>query len=237
MKRVKRGIIAILVVSGLAFVYGSGLYHQLNLKNLQSLQLDLTQFQNANLSLVAFGYFLGYLLYCLIGVPGITVLNVFGGVLLGFELGSILSIVAVSLGSLGSFLIARFLFRSFIHRKFAGKLHSIERHLKEEGSLFLFSLRLVPVIPYSILNFIFGLSPMRSSSFFVATFLGLLPMTFLYNYLGHEASAQFQTIHSVTELISWKIVVGLCLIAAFPYLGKKYVLPILRNKRRLPHAE
>ncbi len=134
-----------------------------------------------------------YTLLTIIGVPG-TVLSVAGGLAFGLVWGTIWSAVGATLGALGAFFTARYLLRDFAETKF-GKyriLDYLQKMVQENPLQFVLSLRLAPVTPFNLINFLFGLTSIHWFPYTVGTFFGIIPGTFAYTWLGVSGGEALQ---------------------------------------------
>lgn len=126
-----------------------------------------------------------YTLLTIIGVPG-TVLSIAGGLTFGLVWGTIWSAVGATFGALGAFFTARYLLRDFAETKFSKYriLDYLQKMVQENPLQFVLSLRLAPVTPFNLINFLFGLTSIHWFPYTVGTFFGIIPGTFAYTWLG-----------------------------------------------------
>lgn len=120
-----------------------------------------------------------------IGLPG-TILTVAGGLAFGLVWGSVWSIVGATLGSLGGFWVSRYLLRTYAERKFRrySLLARLQETVKDRPFLCVLVVRFVPISPFSLVNYLFGLTPVHWLPYATATFLGIIPGTIAYTWLG-----------------------------------------------------
>jgi uncharacterized membrane protein YdjX (TVP38/TMEM64 family) len=124
-------------------------------------------------------YFVGaYLILGLFGLPGSTMLNITAGVLFDFWKGLFLIIVGSTLASSLAFFSFRYLFRSYVEDKVRSRFPKLEENLEQEGAYFVFSIRLFPVIPFSVTNLVLAVSPVRFFTYLVLTLLAPLPLSY-----------------------------------------------------------
>ena len=126
-----------------------------------------------------------YTLLTVAGIPG-TVLTIVGGIIFGVWWGTLWSVVGATLGALGAFLAARYLFRDRLKHQFQDNkyLSKFEQSIKRNPFLFVLAIRFAPISPFNVVNFLFGLTPLHWLSYTAATFIGIIPGTFAYVWLG-----------------------------------------------------
>ena len=111
-------------------------------------------------------YFAIYVLVTALSLPGATVMTLAGGALFGFWPALLVVSFASTLGATLAMLVARFLLRDWVQGKFGDKLRAINAGIVKEGAYYLFSLRLVPIFPFFLINLAMGLTPMRATTFY-----------------------------------------------------------------------
>lgn len=167
------------------------------------------------------GFIAIYAVATVLGVPG-TILTVLGGVIFGSALGTFLVVVGATIGATGAFFVARFLARDFIAEKF-GKTKWFKRFdegIEAEGLYFMLFVRLVPVFPFNGLNYASGLTKIRFRDYFIGTFVGIIPASFVFvNAASKAADAAAGEKIGPGFFIS---LVLLGLIALLPVAYKKY---------------
>ena len=126
-----------------------------------------------------------YTLLTVIGVPG-TVLTIVGGCLFGIWYGTIISIISATLGALCAFWAARYLFRNSAQRRFSNsvRLTKFQTAVREQPFGFVLTTRLIPISPFNLVNYLFGLTTIDWLSYTWATFIGVIPGCFIYTWIG-----------------------------------------------------
>lgn len=162
-----------------------------------------------------------YLTLGLFGLPGSTMLMLTSGVLFGFWKGLGLVVVASTAASALAFLSFRYLFRDFVERRVRGRLKDVEEGLQREGAYFVFALRLLPAIPYSLTNLVLSISPVEFGTYVGVSLLGLLPRYLLYVYAG----AHLGDVQDPDDLFSPSVIAVLALLAVLPWIIKRVVRP------------
>ena len=126
-----------------------------------------------------------YTILTIVGIPG-TILTIVGGCLFGLWHGTLISIISASLGALGAFLTARYLLQDFAQRKFNNnkQLNKFQTAVLNQPFYFVLTTRLVPISPFNIVNYLFGLTTINWFDYTFATFVGVIPGSFAYTWLG-----------------------------------------------------
>ncbi len=171
--------------------------------------------QRAPLSAAA-AYALVYVLVTGLSLPGAAVLTLAGGAVFGLGLGTLLVSFASSAGATIAFLLARTLLRQPVQQRFGARLAPIEAGLRRDGVLYLLSLRLVPVVPFFLVNVVMGLTPLPTRSFYLASQIGMLPGTLVYV----NAGTQLAQLRSLEGILTPPLLLSLALLAAFPWIAR-----------------
>jgi uncharacterized membrane protein YdjX (TVP38/TMEM64 family) len=149
-----------------------------------------------------------------ISLPVGSALSLSAGALFDFWLGTGLIIVASAFGSLFAFLAARYLFRDIVRRWFGRWLGIVDRGIERDGALYLFMLRLSPVVPFFAVNPVMGLTKIRTGTFFWVSQIGMLPSCFLYVFAG----TQLAHLNSPKDILSLELFGVLLLLAIMPLI-------------------
>src|SRR5207302_5821473 len=112
---------------------------------------------------------------------------------------------------------SRYVLRDWVQRRFGDRLEPVNRGVEKDGGYYLFALRLVPVVPFFLINLGMGLTPMRVTTFAAVSWLGMLLGTFLYVNAGTELA----TLDSLADLLSWKVLGSLALLGLTPLAVRK----------------
>ncbi len=173
-------------------------------------------------------YFAVYVLATAFSLPAAAFLTVIGGMLFGLWWGTLLASFASTLGATLAFLFSRYLLRDWVQARLGRYLRRINEGVKRDGAFYLFSLRLIPIFPFWVLNLAFGLTPLRTGTYYVASQLGMLPATAVYV----NAGAQLGQVESFTVqgVLTPGLLVSLALIAVFPFLARGLVNLIQRRR-------
>ncbi|MCZ0932765.1 MAG: TVP38/TMEM64 family protein [Oligoflexia bacterium] len=161
-------------------------------------------------------YFCIYVFCATFSIPGAALLSLVSGFLFGFFIGSAVVSLGSATGAVCSFLISRFLMKNFVQKKFASRLKTINEGLKKNGAFYLFSLRLIPVFPFFLINILMGVTPISTKQFVIGSFLGMLPGTFVFVNAGR----QLAHISSIHQIFSVKVILSFILLALLPWIFK-----------------
>lgn len=217
------GVLIVLTV--LFFVFD--LHHWLTLDNLKSHQQTLARYYEGQAIPTISLYFGLYLIMAALSLPGAAVLTLAGGAFFGVVSGTIIVSFASSIGATAAFLVSRFLLRDGVKRKFGNKLQTVDAGVRKDGAFYLFTLRLVPIFPFFIINLVMGLTAIRTSVFYIVSQVGMLPGTLVYV----NAGTQLAKLESLKGILSPSLLLSFALLGVFPLLAKKAVAMI--NHRRI----
>lgn len=199
-------------------------YEYLQLSSLQLWQGGVKFFLSQFPFLSACVYFVTYILVTGFSLPGAVVLTLAGGWFFGLLKGTLLVSFASSLGAFIAFLCARFLLKDFLwNSRFKEKIISISENIKKEGVYYLLTLRLIPLVPFFLVNLAMGLTSMRPRTFFFISQLGMLPATILYV----NAGTQLSKIETLKDIMSFPVLVSFSLLGIFPLIIRYF----LRKKK------
>lgn len=182
------GILVKLAVAGAVLAIIAIAYTQfgdaLSLQSLAQQESQLRAFQTESPWMVYGAAFLIYVLVAGLSLPGAAVLTLVYGWYFGLRDGMFLVSFASTTGATVAFLLSRFLFRDSIQNKFGERLTSFNESLEKEGPFYLFTLRLIPAVPFFVINAVMGLTPIKTRTFWWVSQLGMLAGTFVYVYAG-----------------------------------------------------
>ena len=210
--------IAVIVVIAVAiagwFHFGLGSYLQFD--TLQQRVGDLRVWYADNPALAGLLYFALYVVVTALSVPGAAVMTLAGGALFGFWYALLLVSFASSIGATLAFLVSRLLLRDWVQGKFGRQLRSFNAGFEKDGAFYLFSLRLVPIFPFFVINLLMGLLPIGAWRFYWVSQLGMLPGTAVYV----NAGTRLGELESTAGIMSPGLLLSFVLLAVFPLLAK-----------------
>jgi len=168
-------------------------------------------------------YVVSFLIYAVVtglSIPGATVLTLLYAWFFGLVWGVILVSFASTTGATIAFWLSRYLFRGAIQRRFGVRLEQFNDALEREGPFFLFTLRLIPVIPFFVINVVMGLTPLKTSTYWFVSQVGMLPATMVYVYAGAAVPTLAELAERGTSgVLSVQVLVALALLGLFPFLA------------------
>jgi pyruvate/2-oxoglutarate dehydrogenase complex dihydrolipoamide dehydrogenase (E3) component/uncharacterized membrane protein YdjX (TVP38/TMEM64 family) len=162
-------------------------------------------------------YFGIYALATALSLPGATILTLAGGAVFGLWRGLLIVSFASSVGATLAFLAARFLLRDAVQRRFGERLGAIDRGIARDGAFYLFTLRLVPLFPFFLINLLMGLSAMPAVTYYWVSQVGMLPGTVVYVLAGTELGQ----LTSARGLFSPGMLLAFALLGIFPLLARR----------------
>jgi len=223
----KTGMIAVVILAVIAFQYFD-LGQYLSLDYIKASQQRLHELYLANRLVVIGGYMAIYIAVAALSLPGAAVLTLAGGGLFGLAIGTVIVSFASTIGATLACLVSRFLLRESVQKKFGDRLAAINKGIEEEGAFYLFSLRLVPVFPFFMINLLMGLTRMRLTTFFWVSQLGMLPGTLVYVNAGKELAK----IESLSGIMSPGLLGSFVVLGLFPITVKK-LLALYKKKKQV----
>lgn len=198
----------------------------LTLEQLKASQAQFVAWQTSHPWLVALVYFCLYILITALSLPGAAILTLAGGALFGLWQGLVLVSFASSIGATLAFLASRYLFRTSIEQRFSQQLQAINQGIAKEGAFYLFTLRLVPLFPFFLINLLMGLTQLPTRTFYWVSQLGMLAGTIVYV----NAGTQLAQINSLKGILSPGLILSFTLLGIFPWLGK-VLLSFIQQRR------
>lgn len=227
MKNIYRFILVSAIVLAIAFCYRSGWLEFLTFDHLKNEQADLKLRTEAHFFEAVAGFFTLYVVVTALSIPGAAVMSLAGGAIFGLFWGTLIISFASTLGATLCFIGSRFLFRGFVEKRFVQAYERIDRGLKSEGVFYLFSLRLIPAIPFFLINLVFGLTRMKTTTFFIVSQIGMLPGTIAYV----NAGTRLGEINNLSEVMRPDVIMSFLILAILPWIGKAIlrVLALVRT--------
>jgi len=210
------------------FVFDLGQYFTLDY--LKEQQHEFIKFYLKNQWLTIGVYFGIYITVTALSLPGAAIMTLAGGAIFGLAMGTVVVSFASTIGATLAFLVSRFLLRNYVQNKFQDKLVSINDGIRKDGAFYLFTLRLIPIFPFFIINLVMGVTPIRTLQFFVVSQIGMLPGTIVYINAGSQIAA----IDSLSGILSPGLLASFALLGIFPLFAKK-IVEYLKTRKYLRH--
>ncbi len=212
----KLAIVIFIVALIVAFV-ALDLHRYLTLDYLKSQQQAFDTYYQAHKLSSLLIYFCLYVLVTALSLPGAAVLTLAGAGLFGFWLALLVVSFASSIGATGAFLVSRFLLHDWVQNKFGNRLKAINSGVEKEGAFYLFSLRLVPIFPFFVINLVMGLTPLKVGLYYIVSQIGMLPGTIVYV----NAGTQLGQLESAAGILSPALLLSFALLGIFPLVAKR----------------
>ena len=212
----KKTAVIIVMLGTIAAFFSFDLYQYLALDALKAQQTRLIAYYIAQPITTAFAFFMIYVVLVALSIPVVLILSVAAGAIFGLVWGTVIVSFASSLGATLAFLVARFVFRDIVQAKFSVYLKTLDDGVKRDGSLYLFTLRLVPAVPFVALNLLMGLTTMKTFRFYLVSQAGMFPATIVFT----NAGTQLVKLDSLSGILSPALLSSLALIAVIPFFGK-----------------
>ncbi len=176
--------------------------------------------------LVGGGFLLFYIMVTALSLPGAAIMTLAAGALFGLLWGVVIVSFASTIGATVAFLVSRYLLRNSVQHHFGDRLKSINEGMEKDGAFYLFTLRLVPVFPFFLINLLMGLTPIRTATFYWVSQLGMLAGTIVYV----NAGTRLADIDDISDILSPLLIFSFILLGLFPLLAKK-LLALLKSWR------
>ncbi|MGD9833807.1 MAG: FAD-dependent oxidoreductase [Piscinibacter sp.] len=216
----RRQVIVLLVlIAAVAAFFAFDLGRFLSLEALKQRQAELAALYDARPLWVIGVYFAIYVAATALSLPGAVILTLAGGAIFGLAVGTLVVSFASSVGATLAFLAARYLLRDGVRERFGARLADVDRGIAREGGFYLFTLRLVPLFPFFVINLLMGLTTMRAWTFYWVSQLGMLAGTLVYV----NAGTQLARIESLKGILSPGLLGAFVLLGLFPLVAKKIV--------------
>lgn len=222
-----RRLLLIAVLVGLIAAYfGFDLGRYFSLENFKAQQVAIEGWRSAQPLLAVVIYFVIYVAVTGLSLPGAAVMTLVGGAVFGLLGGLVLVSFASTIGATLAFLVSRFLLRDWVQNRFGERLRAINAGVEKEGGFYLFTLRLVPLFPFFIINLAMGLTSIKTRTFYWVSQLGMLAGTFVYV----NAGTQLARIDSLSGILSPALIGSFALLGVFPLIAKKIVELVAARK-------
>jgi pyruvate/2-oxoglutarate dehydrogenase complex dihydrolipoamide dehydrogenase (E3) component/uncharacterized membrane protein YdjX (TVP38/TMEM64 family) len=212
-----RKIIVVAIFAAVCGFFLFDLNQLLTLENIKARQTEFLQWRDEAPFLVSVVFFVLYVLVTATSLPGATIMTLAGGGFFGLAWGFVIISFASTIGATLAFLISRYLLRDWVQKRFGDRLAAINKGVEQEGALYLFSLRLVPIFPFFLINILMGLTPIRTFTYYWVSQVGMLAGTLVYI----NAGTQLAKIDSLKGIVSPGLLLSFTLLGVFPIIAKK----------------
>lgn len=220
-------LILLAAIVGLVVLYFAfGLNQYLTFEQLSAQQTQFNIWLAAHPILLPAGFFALYILVTALSLPGAAIMTLAAGALFGLWQGLLLASFASSIGATLAFLVARFILRDTVQQRFGDKLTAVNRGIERDGAFYLFTLRLIPLFPFFIINLAMGLTRLNAWTFYWVSQVGMLAGTLVYVNAGTQLAA----IESLGDIFSLQLLLSFTLLALFPWLALGVVRGLQRRR-------
>lgn len=228
--RTKKVLILLGIALSIGLFFTFDLQRYLTLSELKARQASFGSYYVEHRLLSLAAYFVLYVLATGLSLPGAAVMTLAGGALFDFWPALLVVSFSSTLGASLAFLVSRFLLRDWVQSHFGARLQAINEGVAKEGAFYLFSLRLVPLFPFFVINLVLGLTPMPVRTFYWVSQIGMLAGTAVYV----NAGTQLGQINSLSGILSPGLLISFVLLGLFPLISKKG-LDMLKQRKALAH--
>ena len=218
MNKKKIAIFALIALAIVAY-FQLGLGQYLNLDALKAQQAALGDYHRQHPWQVAGLYFVAYVAVTALSLPGALPMTLAGGAIFGLLWGTVIVSFASSIGATLAFLAARFLLRDWVSERFGERLKAVDEGIRRDGAFYLFTLRLIPVFPFFLVNLLLALTAMKARTFYWVSQIGMLAGTIVYV----NAGTQLARIDSLAGIVSPGLLASFALLGIFPLIARKIV--------------
>lgn len=222
----KKVILIIALACALAAAYALDVGQYLNLEYFKTQQDNINHYVTANHLTSLALFFVIYVAVTALSIPGAALMTLIAGALFGLLEGLILVSFASTLGATLAMMVSRTLLRDTIQNRFADAFKTVNAGVEKEGALYLFTLRLVPVVPFFVINLVMGLTNMPARTFFWVSQVGMLAGTAVFV----NAGTQIANIESLSGILSPELMGSFILLGVFPILAKRIMEMIKRRQ-------
>jgi pyruvate/2-oxoglutarate dehydrogenase complex dihydrolipoamide dehydrogenase (E3) component/uncharacterized membrane protein YdjX (TVP38/TMEM64 family) len=225
---IKKVVLLVIFLSLIALFFVLDLQQIFNLEYFQAQRDVILAYKTEDFWLSSLIYFLLYIIVAALSLPAAAILTIAGGAVFGLAWGLLMVSFASTIGATLAFLLSRTLLRDWVQTRFGRYLKPINDGIERDGAFYLFTLRLIPVFPFFLVNALMALTPISTLSFYVVSQLGMLFGTALYVNVGAELGMAT----SLPDIFNIGVIRAVVVLAIFPWLAK-LLLRILRNRKVL----
>mgnify|MGYP005845117693 FL=1 len=223
---IKKLLLVLIAAAGIGMFFHFNLHQLLTLDGLKGSMDQFNQYKAQSPLLVIGGFFLLYVVVTALSLPGAAILTLAAGALFGLVEGLLVASFASTIGATLAFLVSRYLLRDTIKKRFPERLAAIDKGVDKEGAFYLFTLRLVPVFPFFLINLLMGLTAIKSWTFYWVSQIGMLAGTFVFV----NAGTQLAQIERLSGILSLDLILSFALLGVFPLIAKA-ILNVFKKRR------
>ncbi|MFY8124536.1 MAG: VTT domain-containing protein, partial [Hydrogenophaga sp.] len=224
--RFRQALLLLLLALAIGVFVALDLGRFLSFEQLKASQASFAQLHADQPLTVAVVYFVLYVAATALSIPGAAIITLAGGAIFGLWQGLLIVSFASTLGATFAFLASRFLLRDWVEARFGQRLTDIHLGVDREGGFYLFTLRLIPVVPFFLINLLMGLTRMKVWTFYWVSQLGMLAGTAVYV----NAGTQLAQLDSVKGILSPALLGSFVLLGIFPLIARRIVAAVQQRK-------
>ena len=218
-RTLSRLILLALIAAAIGAFFAFDLGTHLTLENLQAQRGRLLDYYDQNPLTFISAYMGVYIAVTALSLPGAVIMTLAGAAVLGLTVGTVVISFASTIGATLAFLVSRFLLRDYVQNRFREKLRAMNEGIERDGVFYLFTLRLIPLFPFFMINLAMGVTPIRTWHYFIVSQIGMLPGTLVYV----NAGTQLAELSSLSGILSPALLGSFALLGLFPLAAKKLV--------------
>ena len=217
----RKKLLLVMLILGLIVAYKFfGLESFFSFENLKAQKELLLSLVQSHFWLSAAVLMLGYALSVALMIPIATFFALAAGFMFGALWGTLIAVLGATLGAGASFYLARFVLGESLQQKYTQELNRFNSEFEANGYSYLFALRLLPIFPFFLINLLCGLTRIDVKTFFITTFIGIIPGGFAYTYAG----SQLSSINALSDIFTKEMAL------AFVFLGLLSLIPVVYKK-------
>ena len=223
---IKKLFLLLIAAAAIGLFFHFDIHQLLTLDGLKGSMDQFTEYKTESPLLVIGGFFLLYVVVTALSLPGATILTLAAGAFFGLTEGLLIASFASTIGATLAFLVSRYLLRDTIKQRFPERLAAIDAGVEKEGGFYLFTLRLVPVFPFFLINLLMGVTSLKSWTYYWVSQVGMLAGTFVFV----NAGTQLAQIESLSGILSFDLILSFALLGIFPFIAKG-ILNVFKQRR------
>lgn len=223
---IKKIFLLLIAAAAVGLFFHFDLHQLLTLDGLKGSMDQFSNYKEQSPLLVIGGFFLLYVVVTALSLPGAAILTLAAGALFGLVEGLLVASFASTIGATLAFLVSRYLLRDTIKQRFPERLAAIDAGVEKEGGFYLFTLRLVPVFPFFLINLLMGVTSIKSWTYYWVSQAGMLAGTFVFV----NAGTQLAQIESLSGILSLDLILSFALLGIFPFIAKG-ILNVFKKRR------
>ncbi len=213
----KKRIIIVAIIGAVIGFFAFDLNLLFTLENIQARLAEFQQWRDKSPILVSLLFFSAYVIITALSLPGAVIMTLAAGGLFGLSWGLVIVSFASTIGATLAFLVARYLLQDSVQKRFGDRLKAINTGIARDGAFYLFTLRLVPVFPFFLINILMGLTPIKTTTYYWVSQVGMLPGTIVFI----NAGTQLAGIKTLDGILSPALLFSFALLGVFPLIAKK----------------